>query len=127
MGGSANGDDDVTEINGVKIVTRRVRDLEKPALRALADSIRDRLGTGVVVLASEANGKVALLVSVTKDLAGRVHAGQMVKAIAPIIGGRGGGRPDFAEAGGKLPDKIDDVFPESRAVMSQMLSGQEPS
>ena len=127
MGGSANGDDDVTEINGVKIVTRRVRDLEKPALRALADSIRDRLGSGVVVLASEANGKVALLVSVTKDLAGRVHAGQMVKAIAPIIGGRGGGRPDFAEAGGRLPDKIDDVFPESRAVMSQMLSGQEPS
>ena len=78
-------------------------------------------------MASEANGKVALLVSVTKDLAGRVHAGQMVKAIAPIIGGRGGGRPDFAEAGGRLPDKIDDVFPESRAVMSQMLSGQEPS
>ena len=76
-----------------KIVTRRVGGLAKPALGALAASIRDRLGTGVVVLASESEGKVDLLVSVTKDLVGRVHAGRMVKALAPIVGGRGGGRP----------------------------------
>ena len=93
-GGPGNGkDDDVTEIEGVKIVTRRVSGLEKPALRALADSIRDRLGSGVVVLAAEHDGKVALLVSVTKDLAGRVHAGNMVKVVAPIVGGRGGDGP----------------------------------
>ncbi|MEE8131254.1 MAG: DHHA1 domain-containing protein, partial [Vicinamibacterales bacterium] len=114
-------DDDVTEIEGVKIVTRRIAGLEQPALRALADSIRDRLGSGVVVLAAERDGKVALLVSVTKDLADRIHAGNMVKAIAPIVGGRGGGRPDFAEAGGRQPDKIDSLFLESRAVMGRML------
>ena len=118
---AAASNDDVWEVDGVKIVTRRVAGLEKSALRALADSIRDRLGSGVVVLASERNGKVALLVSVTKDLAGRVHAGNMVKAIAPIVGGRGGGKPDFAEAGGRRPDKIEELFPESRAVMERML------
>ena len=125
-GGPGNGkDDDVTEIEGVKIVTRRVSGLEKPALRALADSIRDRLGSGVVVLAAEHDGKVALLVSVTKDLAGRVHAGNMVKVVAPIVGGRGGGRPDFAEAGGRQPDKIDRLLLESRALMGRMLEGTE--
>ena len=123
MGGHDDGGaGDAHEIQGVKIVTRRVSGLDKTALRALADSLRDRLGTGVVVLASESEGKVALLVSVTKNLVGRVHAGRMVKAIAPIVGGRGGGRPDFAEAGGRMPDKIDELFPESRNVMREMLS-----
>ncbi len=115
-------DGDTSEIHGVKIVTRRVSGLGKPALRALADSIRNRLGTGVVVLASESEGKVALLVSVTKDLVGRVHAGRMVKKLAPIVGGQGGGRPDFAEAGGRMPEKIDALFPESRNVMGEMLN-----
>ena len=128
MGGHDDGDaGDTSQIQGITIVTRQVTGLDKPALRTLADSIRDRLGTGVVVLASESEGKVALLVSVTKDLAGRVHAGQMVKAIAPIVGGRGGGRPDFAEAGGRLPDKIDELFPESRNVMGRMLAESSPS
>ena len=114
-------EDDVADIDGVKVMTRRVAGLEKPALRALADSIRDRLGSGVVVLASESDGKVTVLASVTKDLAGRVHAGKMVKAIAPIVGGRGGGRPDFAEAGGRQPDKIEELLRESRAVVGRML------
>ena len=128
MGGHGDGDaGDTSEIQGIKIVTRQVNGLDKPALRALADSIRDRLGTGVVVLASESAGKVALLVSVTKDLAGRVHAGRMVKALAPIVGGRGGGRPDFAEAGGRMPDKIDELFPESRDVMRRMLTESSSS
>ena len=128
MGGQAGGDaGDTSEIAGIKIVTRQVSGLDKPALRALADSIRDRLGTGVVVLASADAGKVVVLVSVTKDLAGRVHAGQMIKALAPIIGGKGGGRPDFAEAGGRTPDKIDELFPESRNVMRMMLTESSPS
>jgi len=128
MSGHAGGDaGDTSEIEGIKIVTRQVRGLDKPALRALADSIRDRLVTGVVVLASSGAGKVVLLVSVTKDLAGRIHAGQMVKALAPIIGGNGGGRPDFAEAGGRTPDKIDELFSESRNVMRRMLTERSPS
>ena len=111
----------LVDVDGVKMVTRRVSGLEKTALRELSDSLRDRLNSGVVVLASEHDGKVALVVSVTKDLMGRVHAGNVIKAIAPIIGGRGGGRPDFAEAGGRRPEKIDALFPESQAVVSRML------
>ncbi len=120
----AAGVGEMSDIHGVKVVTKRVAGLEKTALRALADSMRDQLGSGVVVLAADTGGKVSLLVSVTKDLVERVHAGNVVKALAPIVGGRGGGRRDFAEAGGRLPDKIDDVFPESRVILAKMLDAQ---
>ena len=93
-------------IGDAKLVTRRVSGLDKDALRGLSDSLRDRYRRGVVVLAAENDGKVQLLVSVTKDLTGRVKAGQLVKELAPMIGGGGGGRPDFAEAGGK--DRVGD-------------------
>ena len=122
MGGSHGpAEDEVTDAGGLKLVTRRVSDLDKPALRALSDSLRDRLGTaGVVVLASVRQGKVSILVSVTKDLAGTVHAGNLVKTLAPIVGGRGGGRPDFAEAGGQEPDKIPELFSEARKQVALM-------
>ena len=118
-------DSDTHIIEGITVVTRRVSGLEKSALRSLADSIRDQLSTGVVVLVSAADGKVAVLVSVSRDLNGRVHAGQIVKEIAPIIGGRGGGRPDFAEAGGHLADKIDELLAESVAVLTRVLGKAE--
>ncbi|MGH9329953.1 MAG: alanine--tRNA ligase [Vicinamibacterales bacterium] len=118
---SAAGSDDAIEIGGVRMVARKIAGLEKGALRGLSDSLRDRLTSGVVVLASENDGKVALVVSVTKDLAGRVHAGNIVKQIAPIVGGGGGGRPEFAEAGGKDPAKIDELLAKSREVVRAML------
>jgi alanyl-tRNA synthetase len=122
-GGGSPGaaQDDVAEIGGVKMIARRVSGLEKGALRGLSDSLRDRLKSGVVVLASDHDGRVALVVSVTKDLAGRVHAGTIVKQIAPIVGGGGGGRPDFAEAGGKDPSKIDELLARSQDAVRQML------
>jgi alanyl-tRNA synthetase len=122
-GGAASpaASDDAIDLGGVKMVARKVAGLEKGALRGLSDSLRDRLSSGVVVLASETEGKVALIVSVTKDLAGRVHAGNIVKQIAPIVGGGGGGRPDFAEAGGKDPARIDELLAKSREVVLTML------
>jgi alanyl-tRNA synthetase len=111
------------DVSGVKLVTRRVEGLEKNALRGLSDSLRDRLGSGVVVLASEVDGKVALVVSVSKDLTGRVQAGRLVKELAPIIGGGGGGRPDFAEAGGKDATKIDDLLAAAPKVLEAALFG----
>jgi alanyl-tRNA synthetase len=75
-----------------------------------------------VLASSTPDGKVAIVVSVTPDLKGRVHAGQVVKEIAPIVGGGGGGRPDFAEAGGKDPSKIDQLLAASRTVVERMLS-----
>ena len=77
--------------------------MDKDALRGLADSLKAKIKSGVVVLASETDGKVQIVVAVTPDLTSRVKAGQIVKEIAPIVGGGGGGRPDFAEAAGNSP------------------------
>jgi alanyl-tRNA synthetase len=113
-----------TAIVGVEAVLRRVEGLDKAALRDLADSLKAALKSGVIVLASETpDGKVAIVVSTTVDLKGRVHAGQVVKEVAPIVGGGGGGRPDFAEAGGKDPAKIDELLTQSRLVIERMLGG----
>jgi alanyl-tRNA synthetase len=114
------------EISGVTMLAQRVPGLEKAALRELADSLKAPLSSGVVVLASETDGKVVVVVSVTKDLTRRLHAGKIVKEIAPIVGGGGGGRADFAEAGGKQPQKIDELLARSREVVSRMLSSAEP-
>jgi alanyl-tRNA synthetase len=112
-----------TTIAGVEAVVRRIEGLDKAALRDLSDSLKSKLKTGVVVLASGTpDGKVAIVVSITPDLKGRVHAGQVVKEVAPIVGGGGGGRPDFAEAGGKDPSKIDELLTQSRLVIERMLA-----
>jgi alanyl-tRNA synthetase len=117
-GGAA---DEPVDVNGVKLITKRVSGLDKGALRGISDSLRDRLGSGVVVLAAENDGKVALIVSVTKDLTSRLQAGRIVKELAPIVGGGGGGRPDFAEAGGKEPGKIDEMLSSAPAVLRTLL------
>ena len=116
-------DDDAAEIDGIRIVTRVVSGLEPGALRTLADSLRDRLGSGVVVLASDNDGKAALVVSVTRDITDRVHAGNLIKTLAPIVDGRGGGRPDFAQAGGKRTDRLHSIVPESRTAVGRLLAG----
>jgi alanyl-tRNA synthetase len=120
-GGTRDSDHDTVRIGDAGLIARRVSGLEKAALRGLSDSLRDRLKRGVVVLAAEQDGKVQLLVSVTKDLTDRVKAGQLVKELAPIVGGGGGGRPDFAEAGGRDASKIDDLLAKARDLVSAAL------
>jgi alanyl-tRNA synthetase len=115
------GENDSQTVAGVKLIARRVEGLEKAALRGLSDSLRDRLGSGVVVLASENDGKVTLVISVTKDLTSRVQAGRMIKDLAPLVGGGGGGRPDFAEAGGKDPAGIDRLLASAPEVLGKYL------
>ncbi len=122
-GGATDGrGDDTTDVAGVKLARRKVSDMGKDALRGLADSLKATIKSGVVVIASESDGKVQIVVAVTPDLTGRVKAGQIVKEIAPIVGGAGGGRPDFAEAGGKQPEKIDEMLKASEAVLARLLS-----
>jgi len=123
LGGARAGgqDDDVVTVGDAKFVARRVSGLEKEALRGLSDSLRDRLKTGVVVIAAENDGRVQLLVAVTKDLTQRLKAGQMVKELAPLIGGGGGGRPDFAEAGGKDASGIDALLEKARALFNEVM------
>jgi alanyl-tRNA synthetase len=113
---------DVAEVAGVKLVARQVSGLDKDGLRALVDQHRGQIKSGVVVLASPGDGKVSIVVGVTPDLTKKVPAGQVVKQLAPIVGGGGGGRPDFAEAGGKDPSKIGELLAASRGVIEKMLS-----
>ncbi|MGB2632654.1 MAG: DHHA1 domain-containing protein, partial [Candidatus Acidiferrum sp.] len=88
-------------IKGVKAVIGEVSNVDREGLRQLVDSLRQKLGSGVVALGMPEDGKVALIVGVTKDLTGKVHAGKLIQALAKQVGGSGGGRPDLAEAGGK--------------------------
>jgi alanyl-tRNA synthetase len=126
MGGGATSDEagGIVDIGGVKLARRKVADLGKDALRGLADSLKAQIKSGVVVLASVSDGKVHIVVAVTSDLTARIKAGQIVKEIAPIVGGGGGGRADFAEAGGKQPDKIDDMLNASEQVIAKVLGAK---
>jgi alanyl-tRNA synthetase len=121
-GGSGAGEaDDTIEVAGVKLVRRKVEDLDKDALRGVADSLKAKIKSGVVILASAGDGKVQVVVAVTPDLTSKIKAGQVVKELAPIVGGGGGGRPDFAEAGGKQPEKIDEMLEASVGVIKKVL------
>jgi alanyl-tRNA synthetase len=99
--GGADLGDEWVDVDGVKLLAREVAVADPKALRSAADTLRDRLGSGVVVLGAQTEeGKATLLVAVTKDLSSKVHAGKLVGALAGHVDGRGGGRPDFAQAGG---------------------------
>jgi alanyl-tRNA synthetase len=88
-------------IKGVKVVISQVENIDREALRQLVDSLRQKLGSGVVVLGASLDGKAALIAGVTRDLTAKVHAGKLIQALAPKVGGKGGGRPDLAEGGGE--------------------------
>jgi alanyl-tRNA synthetase len=97
------------DVNGVKVLAARV-DGDGDALRDLADKLRDKLGKGVVALGSEQEGKAVLLVAVTKDLTGRLKAGDLVREAAKLVGGKGGGKPDLAQAGGPNAAGLDQAL-----------------
>ncbi|HZP64058.1 MAG TPA: alanine--tRNA ligase [Terriglobales bacterium] len=111
----------VREVQGVKVLAHRVDNLERPQMRTLVDQLRDKLGSGVVVLGSASDGNVSLIVGVTKDLTSRVQAGKVVGAVAQKVGGKGGGRPDLAEAGGKDPGQLDAALDAAYGVVEGML------
>src|SRR5690606_17600069 len=119
--GGAGGGDDVVEVQGVKLLTRRVAVADPKALRSAADALRDKIRSGVVVLAAETDGKATLLVAVTKDLEGRVHAGKLVGQLAAYVDGRGGGRPDLAQAGGPKLEGLDSALGAASGALAQML------
>ncbi|HID97299.1 MAG TPA: alanine--tRNA ligase [Thermodesulfobacteriaceae bacterium] len=98
------------QVDGIRVLSARV-DVEDPAaLRGLGDRLRDRIGSGVVVLGAESRGKALLLALVTRDLAGRVHAGKLISEIAKRVGGGGGGRSDMAQAGGSRPENLSEAL-----------------
>jgi alanyl-tRNA synthetase len=111
------------EVKGVKVLARRVDALDKSQMRNLVDELRGKLGSGVVVLgAATSDGKVALITGVTKDLTSRVQAGKVVGALAAKVGGKGGGRPDLAEAGGSDVAALDGVLAQVPAIVGEMIA-----
>jgi alanyl-tRNA synthetase len=114
--------DQAVGIKGVKVLAQRVDALDRGQMRTLVDNLRNKLGSGVVVLGSaDGEGKVALIVGVTKDLTGKVQAGKIVGQIAKLVGGSGGGRPDMAEAGGKDVNQLDAALQSAAKVVDEML------
>src|SRR3954462_4910682 len=120
-GGSAGAADEAVDVGGVKLARRRVAGLDKDALRNLADSLKAQIKSGVVVLASENDGKGQIVGAVPPDLTQKINAGQIGKEFALIVGGGGGGRPDFAEAGGKQPEKIDEMLAAAEGVVKRLV------
>ena len=122
VGASAGNGNEAREVAGVKVLAREASELDAAGLRQLSDTLLARVKSGVVVLGRRDEGKVSIIVRTSKDLQGRVPAGQVIRELAPLVGGRGGGKPDMAEGGGSQPDKLADALAASYAVVEKMLA-----
>ncbi|HWZ80056.1 MAG TPA: alanine--tRNA ligase, partial [Candidatus Sulfotelmatobacter sp.] len=111
----------VQTVKGVKLIAAEVSGTDKESLRQLVDSLRQKLGSGVVALGTVEDGKVALIAGVTKDLTAKVHAGKLIQALAKMVGGSGGGRPDLAEAGGKDTSALKSALSTIPALLDPLL------
>ncbi|MDQ0148109.1 alanine--tRNA ligase [Eubacterium multiforme] len=110
------------DINGVKVISYALEDVDGNALRDLGDKIRNKDKKSVVVLISNVNGKVNLVAMATKDaVASGIHCGKIIKEVAQVVGGGGGGRPDMAQAGGKLPEKINEAIEKSYSIIESLV------
>ncbi len=110
------------DIRGIRVLARALPQTDRASLRVLADELKEKLGSGIVILGTPQDGKVALVVMVTSDLARRVPAGKIIKEIAPLVGGAGGGKPELAEAGGKDSSKLADAIERSYSIVESMLA-----
>ena len=112
----------VQEVNGVKLLATAVEDVDMNGLRELGDQLKEKVGDGVVVIASSANGKVNLIAMATDAaMAKGAHAGNLIKGIAALVGGGGGGRPNMAQAGGKNPAGIPDAIAKVAEVLAEQI------
>ena len=118
---TANIAEKIKDVQGVKVLIHRVDNLERAQLRTLVDQLRDKIGSGVVVLGSATDGNVSLIVGVTKDLTSRIQAGKVIAPVAQKVGGKGGGRPDLAEAGGKDSAALDAALEETYGLLDDLL------
>ena len=122
IGSSSSNGDEARDVNGVKVLGKVVEGLDGNGARQLSDTLLARLKSGVIVLGRETDGKVSIIVRVSDDLTSRVKAGNVIKEIVPIVGGKGGGRPDMAEGGGTEPAKLSEAIDASYEVIERMLA-----
>ena len=112
----------VKEVNGIKLLATAVEDVDMNGLRELGDQLKEKLGQGVIVIASSANGKVNLVAMATEEAMSKgAHAGNLIKGIAALVGGGGGGRPNMAQAGGKNPAGIPDAIVKVEEVLKEQI------
>jgi alanyl-tRNA synthetase len=109
-------------VEGIRVLAREVPPAPASEMREMADTLRSKLGSGVVVIGSRSEDNVSLVAAVTKDLTPRIKAGELVKRLSPIVGGGGGGRPDFAQAGGKLPENLPEALAAVEDAIREQLS-----
>jgi alanyl-tRNA synthetase len=109
-GGGRDVLQEVQVVNGIKVLAARLDGADAKSLRDTADQLKDKLASGVVVLAAVDGDKVSLVATITKDLTAKLKAGDIIKPVAELVGGRGGGRPDFAQAGGNRPENVDQAL-----------------
>jgi len=121
IGNSSSNGDEAKEVSGVKVIAKIVEGLDKGGMRHLSDTLMSKIKSGVVVLGRSEDDKVSFIVRVSDDLTDRVKAGKIVQEIAPIVAGRGGGKPDMAEGGGTDTSKLSEALEASYGVVEQML------
>ena len=121
VSGSASNGDEAREIAGVRVLAREASGLDAAAMRQLSDSLLARIKSGVVILGRSGDGKVSLIVRTSSDLTERIPAGQVIRELAPIVGGRGGGKPDMAEGGGNQTEKLFEALQASYGVVEKLL------
>jgi len=107
------------EVAGTRLLVTRVEGVDGKQLRPMVDDLRDKLGSGIVLLAAEKEDGVSLALGVTKDLTGSFKAGDLIREVAAVVGGKGGGRPDFAQAGGRDAAKLDEAFARLEALVAE--------
>ncbi len=121
-GGASGGDEDIRDVNGIKVLARIVEGLDGNAVRQLSDTLLARLKSGIVIIGRKEEDKAGLVVRVSDDLTGKIRAGNVIKEIVPVIGGRGGGKADMAEGGGPNAEKLQDAIDAAYQVIADLAA-----
>jgi len=111
----------IQKIQDISVLTQEVKGLSMNELRELADSLKQKVGSGIIVLGASEGKKAFIVISVTKDLTDRIKANDLINEVAPLVGGGGGGRPDFAQAGGTKPDQIPNVLNNIGSIIQKII------
>ncbi len=121
IGASSSNGDEAKDVKGIKVMAKAVEDLDKGGMRHLSDTLMAKVKSGVVIIGNKNDGKVSFIVRVSDDLTDKIKAGNIIREIAPIVGGKGGGKPDMAEGGGTEPEKLSEAMDASYRIVEKML------
>jgi alanyl-tRNA synthetase len=121
IGSASSNGSEARDVKGIKVLAQEVENLDSNAVRQLSDNLLNKIKSGVVIIGRKDEAKVSLIVRVSDDLTEKIKAGNVIKEIAPIIGGRGGGKADMAEGGGNLPGKLSAAIDASYSAIEKML------